>query len=119
MNATTLYGIANCDTVRKARAWLLAAGVEHRFHDFRAAGLEPAMLARWVAEVGWELLLNRKGTTWRSLAEAEREAVCDAASASALLLRQPTLIKRPVVEWPQGRVSVGFDAALFAELARR
>jgi arsenate reductase len=117
MHAPTLYGIRNCDTVKKARDWFSQAGLEHRFHDFRAAGLPEATLARWLADAGWEALLNRKGTTWRQLDETARAGAVDAASVAALLRASPALIKRPVVEWPDGRVTVGFDAAVFARRA--
>lgn len=114
---TTLYGIPNCDSVKRARAWLADAGVACHFHDFKKAGVPADGLARWVQAVGWQRLLNRQGTTWRKLDEATRQTVLDAASAQALMLAQPSVIKRPVVDWPDGRTSVGFDAADFA--ARR
>lgn len=115
----TLFGIPNCDTVKKARAWLAAAGVEVVFHDFKRDGLAPAQLAHWLRSVDWELLLNRKGTTWRRLDDAARASVHDAESAGALMLAQPSLVKRPVVEWADGSISVGFDAGRFAEASRR
>ncbi len=105
-----LYGIPNCDTVKKARAWLAEHGVAHDFHDFKKAGVPEDRLDAWLQAVGWEALLNRKGTTWRQLDDAERAAVVDAASARALMRRQSSVIKRPVAEWPDGRISVGFDA---------
>jgi len=104
----TLYGIPNCDTVKKARAWLQAQGVEHDFHDLRKAGVPEERLQAWCRAVGWERLLNRQGTTWRKLPPTEQAAVGDEASARALMRAQPSVIRRPVVEWP-GRVSVGFD----------
>lgn len=107
----TLYGIPNCDTVKKARAWLTEHGIAHRFHDFRKQGVPEAALARWIAALGWEPLLNRKGTTWRGLDEATRAAVVDAASAAALLTVHASAIKRPVVEWNDATVTVGFDPA--------
>lgn len=106
----TLYGIPNCDTVKRARAWLDAQGVEHRFHDYKKAGVPAERLDRWLAALGWERLVNRSGTTWRKLDEVARERVVDAASAKRLLLEQPSVIKRPVVEWDGGALSVGFDA---------
>ena len=109
-----LYGIPNCDTVKRARAWLAGQGVEARFHDFKKAGVPPERLDAWLAALGWERLLNRQGTTWRKLDEARRAAVQDAASARALMLVQPSVIKRPVVEWGGGRITVGFDPALWA-----
>jgi Spx/MgsR family transcriptional regulator len=106
--ATILYGIANCDTVKRARAWLSEHGLAASFHDFKKNGVPPARLDAWLDAVGWEALLNRKGTTWRQLDEAVRSGVSDAASARALMLAQPSVIKRPVVEWPAGAVTVGF-----------
>ncbi len=107
----TLHGIPNCDTVKKARAWLGARGVAHAFHDFKKQGVPEAALDTWLASLGWEALLNRKGTTWRGLDDATRAAVVDAASARPALLAQPSLIKRPVVQWDDGTVTAGFDAA--------
>lgn len=106
----TLYGIPNCDTVKRARAWLTGQGVAHRFHDFKKAGVPAERLAIWLPTAGWEALLNRRGTTWRALDAATQAGVVDAATAAALMQAQPSVIKRPVVEWPEGRVSVGFDA---------
>jgi Spx/MgsR family transcriptional regulator len=110
MSAVDVYGIANCDTVKRARAWLAGRGVEVRFHDFKKAGVPSDALERWFAAVGWERLLNRQGTTWRKLDVAAKAAVNDAASARALMLAQPSVIRRPVVEWPDGVTTVGFDA---------
>ena len=114
-----VYGIANCDSVKKARAWLQAEGRVFAFHDFKRDGLGQALLDRWIAAVGWELLLNRRGTTWRGLSDAARATADSASGASTLMLEQPSLVKRPVIEWPDGTVSVGFDPAHFAELNRR
>jgi arsenate reductase (glutaredoxin) len=105
----TLYGIPNCDTVKKARAWLTERGVEAVFHDFKRQGVPEQALDHWLREVDWSVLVNRKGTTWRQLDEATRAAVVDVASARALMLEKPSVIKRPVVQWPSG-LSVGFDA---------
>lgn len=116
---TTIYGIVNCDTVKKARAWIAAEGIDAEFHDFKRDGLSKALLARWMQALDWESLLNRKGTTWRRLDEGARGSVHDAESASALMLAQPSLVKRPVVHWADGSISVGFDAARFAEASRR
>ena len=103
----TVYGIKTCDTVRKARKWLDGHGIEYVFHDFREQGLERALLQRWQDQIGWEALLNRRATTWRALPEGLRTNI-DSTSALALLLDQPTLIKRPVLD--DGRtVRVGFD----------
>lgn len=115
---TTLYGIPNCDTVKNARAWLDGQGIAYRFHDFRKDGVPADRLDRWMRELGWEKLVNRKGTTWRRLPPAQQDAVHDAASAKALMLSQPSVVKRPVVEWASGDSSVGFDAAEWPRLAR-
>jgi Spx/MgsR family transcriptional regulator len=114
-----VYGIPNCDTVKRARAWLSEQGVAHTFHDFKKSGVPPQRLDAWVDAVGWETLLNRKGTTWRRLDDARREAVIGAALAQVLMLAEPSVIKRPVVEWPDGRITVGFDAVRWAELLGR
>jgi Spx/MgsR family transcriptional regulator len=110
----TLFGIPNCDTVKKARLWLTARGVDYVFHDFKKLGVPAEQLPQWLAAVGWEKLVNRKGTTWRQLEPATQAAIKDDASASALMLAHPSVIKRPVVVWGDGGVSVGFDAASFA-----
>lgn len=111
----TLYGIPNCNTVKLARAWFTEHAEEDvHFHDFKKQGVPSNLLPGWMAQVGWETLLNRKGTTWRKLDEATRDAVVDAASAAALMLAKPSVIKRPVVVWPDGRISVGFSAEQFA-----
>lgn len=112
----TVHGIPNCDTVKKARAWLADHGVDHAFHDFKKQGVPP-QLDRWIEEVGWEKLVNRQGTTWRKLDAAAQAQVRDAASAKALMLAQPSVIKRPVVEWGP-KTTVGFDPAAWALLAR-
>lgn len=105
-----VYGITNCDTVKKARLWLSTNGQDYQFHDFKKQGVPAEPLARWMASLGWEKIVNRQGTTWRKLDAATQAGVTDAASASALVLAQPSLIKRPLVEWPDGSVSVGFQA---------
>ncbi len=107
---TTLYGIPNCDTVKKARAWLTEHGVEHSFHDFKKQGVPAVELDQWLAAAGWETVINRKGTTWRQLDEATRAGVTDAASARAVALGNPSVIKRPVVAWADGAITVGFNA---------
>lgn len=113
----TLYGIPNCDTVKKARTWLTAQGLAHQFHDFKKQGVPEAALDAWLAAAGWEKLVNRKGTTWRGLDEATRTAVTDAASARALLLAHASVIKRPVVVWSDGAVTVGFEPVDWAQRA--
>ena len=106
--ATTVYGIANCDTVKRARAWLAEQRIDAVFHDFKKAGV-PVEMDAWLATFGWELLLNRKGTTWRKLDVSRREAVIDVATARAVMLAEPSVIKRPVIQWDSGAVTVGFD----------
>ena len=114
-----VYGIPNCDTVKKARAWLQEQGLPYRFHDFKKQGVPAERLPAWMAAVGWDRLLNRQGTTWRRLDAAVQARVQDAASATALVQEQPSVIKRPVVEWdgtPTGRVTVGFKAEAWSDL---
>ncbi len=116
-----VHGIPNCDTVKKARAWLQARGVEHRFHDFKKDGVPADRLADWLARLDWALLVNRQGTTWRKLGPVDQAAVRDAATAAALMRREPSVIKRPVVDWGE-QTTVGFDPvaweALLAARAR-
>lgn len=103
-----LYGIRNCDTVKKARKWLEEQGIAHDFHDFKKDGLDASQLQRWEQAVGWETLLNRRGTTWRKLPDEVRDTI-GAQSAHELMLENPSIIKRPVVEHGDN-VSVGFKA---------
>ena len=105
---TILYGIPNCDTVKKARRWLDDHGVADRFHDFRKDGLDPAKLQGWIDTLGWEKLLNKSGTTFRKLPDADKEGL-DADKAKALMLAQPAMIRRPVLE-AGGDPGVGFSA---------
>lgn len=107
-----LHGIKNCDTVKKARAWLDAAGVAYDFHDFKVRGIDAASVAGWVAALGWEVVLNRAGTTFRGLPEADKAAI-DADKAVALMVAQPSMIKRPVVTGP-GLLLVGFKPEIYA-----
>ena len=107
----TVYGIPNCDTVKRARAGLQERGVPAIFHDFKRQGVPAASLDGWLTALGHERLVNRHGTTWRKLDEAQRLAVVDEAGARALLLAYPSAIRRPVVEWTDRRVSAGFDPA--------
>jgi Spx/MgsR family transcriptional regulator len=102
----TLYGIPNCDTVKKARTWLDARGTTYAFHDYKKAGADPAKLAAWCRTAGWEKLLNRAGTTFRKLPETDREGLTE-ARAIALMAANPSCIKRPVVEHPNGLL-IGF-----------
>ena len=107
----TLYDIPNCDTVRKARAWLTQQGAEFDFHNFKKDGVPADQLQLWLDHLGWEQVLNKRGTTWRKLEPEQQQAITDAASAAAWLVQEPSAIKRPVVRWPDGQFSVGFDAA--------
>jgi len=109
-----VYGIANCDTVKRARAWLTEQGRAHHFHDFKKLGLPEDRLQAWEQALGWPKLLNRQGTSWRRLDPAQQAGVVDAATALALVRTQPSLIKRPLVEWADGRISVGFVPADWA-----
>ncbi|KEI70987.1 ArsC family reductase [Endozoicomonas elysicola] len=97
MVTLTLYGIPNCDTIKKARRWLESNGIEYRFYDYRKDGLEKSMLEAWTKELGWEALLNRRGTTWRKLPEEEKPAI-NAERAISLMLEQPAMIKRPLLD---------------------
>ncbi|WP_125257045.1 ArsC family reductase [Brevundimonas fluminis] len=106
----TLYGIPNCDNVKKARVWLDNRGTAFAFHDYKKAGVDEAVLRGWVAAHGWETVLNRKGTTFRALPDADKTGL-DADKAVALMLAQPSMIKRPVLALEDGRTLVGFDPA--------
>ena len=108
----TLYGIKNCDTVAKARRWLDDHGRTYLFHDYKTAGVDRARLEAWVAEHGWEIVLNRAGTTFRKLPEADRLGV-DASKAVGLMLAQPSMIKRPILDLGERRL-VGFKPDLYA-----
>ena len=108
-----LYGIPNCDTVKKARAWLDARGIRYAFHDYKKEGVDRERLARWADKSGWALLLNTRGTTFRKLSEQDRAGI-DEAKALALMEAHPSLIKRPVVEHPGGLL-VGFDPDHWSE----
>ncbi len=110
-----VYGIKNCNTVKKALAWLDEHGIDYRFHDFKREGVDEDQLRRWVDQFGWEALLNRKGLTWRRLSEEERARVNDAEAAMALMREKPTIIKRPVVERDGEAILLGFDADAYAE----
>jgi len=114
--AITLYGIKNCDTMKKARAWLDARDVAYRFHDYKVDGIDRARLESWARSVGWETLLNRAGTTFRKLPEAERAGIDD-RKALALMLDQPSMIKRPVLDL-DGRLLVGFKPEMYEEAVR-
>ena len=109
----TLYGISNCDQVRKTLGWLRQNGIEYRFHDYRVDGIERGMLERWCSHLPWNSLLNRRGLTWRSLDEPTRAQVVDQTSAIELMMAHPTLIKRPVIEF-EDRLLLGFSAERLA-----
>jgi arsenate reductase len=112
----TLYGIKNCDTMKKARGWLDDHGVAYAFHDYKAAGIDKAHLVRWAKAVSWETLLNRAGTTFRKLPDAEKDGLTE-AKAIALMLAQPSMIKRPVLE--QGtKLLVGFKPEIYEKEVR-
>ncbi|PIE42315.1 MAG: ArsC family reductase [Gammaproteobacteria bacterium] len=112
--STCMYGINNCDTIRKAKKWLTAADVQFTFHDVRKDGLTAEKLNDWCDAVGWETLLNKRGTTWRQLPDDIKSSV-DETSAKAIMLQSPAIIKRPVLE-TGGRVIVGFNAAEYESL---
>ena len=109
-----LYGIPNCDTMKKARVWLDDHGVTYRFHNYKTDGIDEATLRRWIDQVGWEKLLNRAGTTFRKLDEADRQDI-DADKAIRLMQAQPSLIKRPVLD-RYGALTVGFKPEVYAEI---
>lgn len=110
-----VYGIDSCDQVRKARSWLRAQGVSFLFHDFRADGLDAALLARWMGHLPWDALLNKRGLSWRQLDATRRASVVDQSSASELMLANPTLVKRPVLE-AGDRIVVGFSEPIYRNL---
>ena len=111
-----VYGIPNCDTVKKARTWLAEQGLEHSFHDFKKQGVPATELDGWIQTLGLALLVNRKGTTWRQLSPQDQAALSAPATARALLLERASVIKRPVVLWPSGTLTVGFDPQTWAKL---
>jgi arsenate reductase len=111
---TTIYGIKNCETMKKARAWLEARKLTHNFHDYKASGIDKATLEGWAQKVGWEILLNRAGTTFRKLPDADKENITE-KKAIALMLAQPSMIKRPVLE-AKGKLTVGFQPEEYKKL---
>jgi arsenate reductase len=115
--AVTIYGIPNCDTMKKARNWLDSVGISHVFHDYKKQGIDRGTLGRWIDMLGWEALLNRSGTTFRKLPDADREGI-DREKAIALMLAQPSMIKRPVLD-RDGAFSLGFKPDLYANLFAR
>lgn len=113
--ALRLYGIKNCDTIKKARRWLEEQGIAYQFHDYRADGLSDECLQGFIDTLGWEPLLNTRGTTWRKLPPKQRDAITDAQSAKALMLAQPAIIKRPLLEGPNGEMLLGFKIESYQE----
>ena len=112
-----VYGIPNCDTVKRARTWLVDHNLEYTFHDVKKSGVPLDRLDVWCKELGWESLLNRQGQTWRKLAKSVQQSISDESSAKQLMIAQPSVIKRPVIEWPStgknsGRITVGFSAGV-------
>ena len=114
MSSPVLYGIRNCDTIKRARTWLDESGVDYRFHDYRADGCDAGQIARWCETLGWETLVNRRGTTWRKLDEDRKQGL-DTEAAVALMCENPSLIKRPVLE-STGSLLVGFDEEKYRAL---
>ena len=110
-----MYGIKNCDTVKKARRWLDAQQIAYRFHDYRADGLDAALLDTFIAELGWEALLNTRGTTWRKLDDARRESIQNAPAAAALMLEMPAIIKRPLLCAPGKPMLLGFSDSSYQQ----
>lgn len=110
----TLYGITSCDTIRKARGWLREHDIDYRFHDYRKHGIDDGLLRRMSAQLGWEALLNRRGTTWRALPEAAKSGL-DEASALRLMCENPALIKRPVLDF-DGRLHIAFSDRQYREI---
>lgn len=109
-NTIHVYGITNCDTVKKARTWLTEQGLDYTFHDFKKEGVTAEQLLRWMQATGWDKITNRQGTTWRKLDATLQASVIDAPSATRVLQAHASAIKRPVVEWADGRTTVGFKA---------
>lgn len=118
----TVYGIKNCDTMKKAFTWLDSQGVQYAFHDYKAAGIDKASLERWCKALGWETVLNRAGTTFRKLPESDRDGLTE-AKAIALMIAQPSMIKRPILEYgpegKSGKVMAGFKPDLYAAALKK
>ena len=110
----TIYGVKNCDTMKKARAWLDKQGVDYAFHDYKASGIDRERLERWSKKVGWETLLNRAGTTFKKLPDKDKEGLTE-KKAIALMLAQPSMVKRPVLDLGGGRLVVGFKPEIYSE----
>ena|SRR6478752_9577516 len=110
----TIYGIKNCDTMKKARAWLETHGIDYAFHDYKSAGIDKERLEGWAKKAGWETLLNRAGTTFKKLPDKDKEGITE-ARAIKLMMAQPSMIKRPVVELARGKLLVGFKPDEYAQ----
>ncbi|OBU11565.1 ArsC family reductase [Morganella psychrotolerans] len=120
-NKTSVYqifGIKNCDTMKKARAWLDANGIAYEFHDYRQDGVDAALLAEFISHIDLTLLLNKRGTTWRQLDKTEQDAATDTIAAIRLMTEKPALIKRPVLVSPDGRYHLGFNADDYQQFCR-
>jgi arsenate reductase len=116
--AITLYGIPNCDTVKKARTWLDANGITYTFHDFKKAGISRELVNSWLVDVEWDVLVNRKGTTWRALTDERKAAITNPKNATELMLESPSIIKRPVLAGVGG-TNVGFSNDLYQQIFKK
>ena len=114
MKTITIYGIKNCDTMKKARAWLDKQGVDYAFHDYKSAGIDKERLEKWAKKAGWETLLNRAGATFKKLPDKDKEGLTE-KKAIALMLAQPSMIKRPVLDLGAGKLLVGFKPEQYGE----
>jgi arsenate reductase len=115
---TTLYGIPNCDQIKKARTWLDTHKVHYVFHDFKKAGITADLIQAWLSDTAWDVLVNRKGTTWRGLTDDQKAAIVDAPSATQLMLEMPSIIKRPVLSL-ENATHVGFSAELYQQIFKK
>ena len=118
MDAMKLYGIPNCNTVKKARDWLDSHGVAYEFHDFKKQGLDADTVKNWLTQYAWEKLVNRAGMTWRNLSDAEKAAVTDNTSATALMLSKTSVIKRPILEDKNQVLALGFDETTYQQIIK-
>lgn len=114
-----VYGIKNCDTIKKARRWLEEQHIAYQFHDYRVDGLSDELLQGFIDKLGWEPLLNTRGTTWRKLPQAQRDAIIDAQSAKLLMLKQPAIIKRPLLEAANGELLLGFKIEIYQQFIQQ
>jgi arsenate reductase len=116
--AITLYGIPDCDTVKKARSWLDTHGVSYTFHDFKKSGVSDNLIQEWLRDIAWDVLVNRKGTTWRALSDERKAAITDNKSATALMIESPSIIKRPVLAG-NGKTHIGFSDELYQQIFKK